>query len=99
MVEDCETEEDSGSKPDEKKEAESSSEEDTGMTWELGNVEPLLVYIVWFANAVELYQKQNCNCNCFRYGSPDHLVKDCPKELGKTTRKRGLNLKEEMAKK
>ena len=46
---------------------------------------------------VELYQKKDYNC--FGCGSPDHLVKDCPKEMGKTPRKIGLNLKEGMVKK
>ena len=96
QVEDCETEEDSGPKPDGEKETESSAEEDMGMLGEVGNVYPSLGYIAWFANMIELHQKKNCNC--FRYGSPDHLVKDCPKELGKTARKVGLNLKEGMVK-
>ena len=52
---------------------------------------------MWFANAIQLYQKKNCSC--FGCGSPDHLVKDCPKEMGKTARKVGLNLKERIAKK
>ena len=56
----------------------------------------MLAHKVWFANAVELYQKKNCNC--FGCGSPDHLVKDCPKDLGKSARKVGLNLKEGTAK-
>ena len=94
-VEDHETQEDSGPKPNEEKEAESPNEEDMGMTGEVSDVDPLLGYIVWFANVVELYQKKNCNC--FRCGSPDHLVKDCLKELGKATRKVGLNSKEGMA--
>ena len=68
-----------------------------GTSGEVGNVDPLLSYIMQFANAVELYQKKNCNC--FGCGSPDHLVKDCPKELGKTARKVGLNMKEGTAKK
>ena len=68
-----------------------------GMTGEIGNVDLSLGYIMQFANVVELYQKRNCNC--FGCGNPDHLVKDCLKELGKTTREIGLNLKEGMAKK
>ena len=63
----------------------------------VGDVDPSLGYIVWIANAVELYQKKNCNC--FGCGSPDHMVKDCPKGMGITARKVGLNLKEGMAKK
>ena len=54
------------------------------MLGEVGDIDPLLGYIPWFATVVELYQKKNCNC--FRCGSPDHLVKDCPKELGKLQR-------------
>ena len=68
-----------------------------GNVGEVDNIDPPLGYIIWFANVVELYQKKNCNC--FGCDSPDHLVKECPKELGKTTRKEGLNLKEGMAKK
>ena len=96
-VEDHETEKDSGPKHKGEKEAKSSAEEDAGMTGEVGEVHPLLGYITQFANAVQLYQKRNHNC--FRGGSPDHLVKDCMKELGKTAWKVGLNLKEGMVKK
>ena len=96
-IEDHETEEDSGPKPDREKEAKSSAEEDVGMTGEVSNVDPSLGDITWFANAVELYQKRNCNC--FGCGSPDHLVKDCLNEMEKTARKVGLNLKEGTAKK
>ena len=67
------------------------------MTGEISDGNPSLGYIVWFTNAVQLNQKKNCNC--FQCGSPDHLVKDCPKELGKATRKVGLNLKEGTLKK
>ena len=68
-----------------------------GTTGEVGDVDLSVGYIMQFTNVVELYQKKNCNC--FRCGSPDHLVKDCLKEMGKTERKVGLNLKEGMAKK
>ena len=97
VVEDQEAEEDSGPKPDREKEAKSSAEEDVGMTGEVGDVEPSLSCIVQFANVVELYQKKDHNC--FGCGSPDHLVKDCPKVMGKTKRKVGLNLKDGMVKK
>ena len=96
-VEDCETEVDSSPKPNGEKEAESPAEEDAGTTGEVGNVDTSLGYITLFANVVKLYQKRNHDC--FGSGSPDHLVKDCPKEMGKTTRKVCLNLKERMAKK
>ena len=96
-VEDHETEEDSDPKPDGEKEPESSAEEDVGMSGKVGGADQSLSYIVQFVNAVELYQKNNHSC--FGCGSLDHLVKDCPKDLGKTTRKVGLNMKEGMAKK
>ena len=67
------------------------------MMGEVINVDPLLGYIVWLTNVVELYQKMKCNC--FRCNSADHLVKDCLKEIGKTTRKVSLNLKEGTMKK
>ena len=81
MVEDCETEEDSDSKPDGEKEAKPSAEEDMGMSSKVGGTDQLLGYIIWFANAVELYQKKNYNC--FGCGSPDHLVKDLEKLQGR----------------
>ena len=96
-MEDQEPEEDSGPKSDGEKEAKSFAEEDAGTTGEVGNVDSLLGYIMQYANAVELYQKKNRNC--FGCGSRDYLVKDCQNEMGKTTRKIGLNLKEGMAKK
>ena len=96
-VEECKTEEDSGPKPDGEKEAKSSAGEDVGMTGKINDLDVSLGFIVQFTNVVELCQKRNCNC--FRCGSSDHLVKDCPKEMGKTTRKVGLNLKEGMVKK
>ena len=96
-VADCKTEEDSGPKPSGEKEVESSAEEDVGITGEVGDVDPSLGFVMQFANVVALYQKRNHNC--LRCGSLDHLVKDCPKEMRKTARKVGLNLKEGMAKK
>ena len=80
-LEDHETEEDSGPKPDGEKEAKSSAEEGMGMSGKVGGTDQSLDYIVQFTNAVELYQKKNCNC--FGHGSPNQMVKDCPKDLGK----------------
>ena len=97
MLDNQEIEGYSGPIPDEEKEADSPAEEDVGMTGEVSDVDPLLGNIVRFAIAVELYQKKNCNL--FRCGSPDHLVKECPKELGKAKRKVGLNSKEGMVEK
>ena len=75
-VEDHETEEDPGPKPNGEKQAKSSAEEGMGTLGKVGDVDLSLGYIMQFANAVELYQKKNHNC--FRCGSLDHLVKDCP---------------------
>ena len=92
VVENHETEEDSDPKPNGEKHTESSAEEDVGTLGTVGDADLSLGYI-----AVELYQMKNWNC--FGCGNPDHLVKDCPKDLGKTTRKVGLNLKEGRVKK
>ena len=97
-VEDHETEEDSGPKPDGEKEGWVLCWGRCGNDMGSWQCRPIVrLHCAWFANAVELYQKKNHNC--FWCGSPDHLVKDCPKEMGKTARKVGLNLKEGMAKK
>ena len=66
------------------------------MSGEVGDIDPSLGYIKWFANAVVIPKK---NHNCFGCGSSDHLVKTCPKDLGETARKVGLNLKEGIVKK
>ena len=58
VVEDHETEEDSGPKPNEEKEAKYPAEGDVGMTGKVSDVNPLLGYITWFDNVVELYQKK-----------------------------------------
>ena len=53
-VGDQETEEDSDPKPDRER-MPSPLLRKTGTTGEVGNVDPSLGYIAWFANAVELY--------------------------------------------
>ena len=68
-VEDHETEEDSGPKPNGDKEAKSSAEEDMGMLGEIGNVDPSLGYITQFAKCGRASTKKK-NCNCFGCGSP-----------------------------
>ena len=62
MVEDHETEEDSGPKPVGEKEAKSSAEEAMGMSAKVGDTDQSLGYLIWFNNTAELYQKKNCNC-------------------------------------
>ena len=81
-VESNEAEEDSGKKAEEEYEAESSAGEDAGTLIGVGGVDQSVGYIVHFAKLVTLYQRKNQNC--FRCGSPDHLMKDCPKGLSKT---------------
>ena len=39
------------------------------MTGKVSDTDSSLGFVTWFAN-------------CFGSGSPDHLVKDCPKEMG-----------------
>ena len=87
--EDHKTEEDQGPKPN-GKDTMSSGEEDMRMSGKVGDVDPSLGFITWFINAVELYQKGNAVV----LG-----VAAWPKDLEKTTKKVGLNLKEETAKK
>ena len=90
-------EEDLSVKLEGKEEAGSSEGEDQETPNGIGGTNQLISYIVHFANAVELYQKKNWNC--FGCGSPDHFIKDCPKDLSKVTRKASSNTKEGMMKK
>ena len=46
---------------------------------------------------MEMYQKKTQNC--FGHGSPDHLVRDCPKDVAKIAQKVILHMKEGMMKK
>ena len=69
-----------------------SSEEDLQNPSEIGGADQPLSYVIQFANAVKLYQKKNQNC--FMCDSPDHMVKDCPKDLSNVMRKASLNAKE-----
>ena len=91
------TEGDLSVRPEGEEEAESSQGRDQENANEFRGADQLVSYIIPFANTVELYQKKNQNC--FRYGSPNHLVKDCPKDLSKVARKVNLNIKEGMKKK
>ena len=81
-MESTEAEEDSSIKPEREEEAESSAEEHAETLSGVGGADQLVGYIVHFANTVELYQRKNLNC--FKCGSPEHLVRDCPKDLSKT---------------
>ena len=95
-VEDHETEEDLGSKPDGEKEAESSVEEDMGMSGKVGGTDQLLGYIIWFTNAVELTRKEPQLLWVWQPRSPGETL---PKGPRKTAREVGLNLREGMVKK
>ena len=90
-------EEDLGMKPEGEEGAESSAEEDAETSSGVGEADQWVGYIVHFAIVVELYEKKNQNC--FRCSSPDHLMRDCLKDLSKTTQKVSLNAKEGMTKK
>ena len=96
IVESIGTEGDSCVKLEREEEAE-SSEGDQETPSEIGGANQPMSYIICFANAVRLYQKKKQNC--FGCGSPNHLVKDCPKGLSRVTRKASLNVKEGTTKK
>ena len=82
-VESNEAEEDSGTNAEEEEKAKSSAEEDGGTSSEVGGVDQSVRYIVNFTNVVELHQRKKQNC--LRCSSSDHLMKDCQKDLSKTT--------------
>ena len=96
-VESNEAEEDSGTKPEGEEKAKSSAGEDAETSSGVGGADQSVGYIVHFANVVELYQRKSRNC--FRCGSPDHLMKDCLEDLSKTAQKVSLNAKEGIMKK
>ena len=97
MVESNEAAEDSGTKEEREEEAKSLAGEDQKTLSGVVGVDQSVGYIVHFANAVELYQSKDQNC--FGCGSPDHLIKDCLKDLSWTAWKVSLNVKEGMMKK
>ena len=83
MVESTEAEEDWKVNPEEEEEAESSAEEDEEYLSGVGGADQSVGYFVRFANAVELYQRKNRNC--FGCSSSDHIIRDCLKDLNRTT--------------
>ena len=82
-------------KPEQEEEFESSTEYPEASSGLCG-ADHLISYIVHFVNAVDLYQKKTRNC--FGHGSPGHLMRDCPQDMGKIAQKASLNMKEEMDK-
>ena len=97
VVESIGTEGDLSVRPDGEEKAESSDGGNQETPSEIGEADHLISYIVHFSNTVKLYQKKNWNC--FGCGSPNHLVKDYPKDLSKVTREASLNAKERATKK
>ena len=75
--------EDSGMKAKEEEEDESSEGENPETLSGVGGADQSVGCIVHCANVVKLYQRKSQNC--FTCGSPDHCMKDCPKDLSKTT--------------
>ena len=53
--------------------------------------------IICFTKVVRLYQQKNRSC--FRCGSPNHCMRDHPKDISKAAWKADLNTNEGMAKK
>ena len=96
IVESIGAEEDLSVKPEGEEEAE-SSDEDPETSNGIGGADKQVCSIINFANAIALYQKKNQNC--FGCSSPDHLMKDCPKDCSKTAWRVSLNVKEGTAKK
>ena len=96
-MESTEAEDNLSLKPEMVEEAESLAEEDTETLKGVRGADKSVGYVICFANVVKLYQRKIQNY--FRCGSPDHLMRDCPKDLSKTTQKVSLNVKEGMAKK
>ena len=88
-MESNEAEDDSGAKPEGGEGPEASAGEDAETSSGFGGMDQLIGYIVCFVNAVQLYQRRNQNC--FRCSSPDHLMKDCPKDVSKNAQKVSLN--------
>ena len=76
-------------KPEREEEAKSSAGEDVETSSGVGGADQSVGYIVHFANTVKLNQRKNQNC----FSSPDHLMKDCLRDLSRTTQKESLNAK------
>ena len=87
---------DSGAKQEGEGETEPlADKEDQASSGAEGTDQPM-EYIIHFAKAVKLYQQNNRSC--FRCGSPNHLMWDCPKDISKSAQKAELNTKEGTAK-
>ena len=60
-------------------------------TGNVGDLDPLLGYIAWFTNVVELYQKKNCIC--FGCGRPQSPGERLPKKTGESYKEGRFKLK------
>ena len=90
-----EVEADSGVKQEGEGEMEPLADEEGKASGRAGGTDQPMDYIVCFAKAVKLYQQKNRSC--FRCGSPDQLIQDCPKDISTSAQKADLNTKERMA--
>ena len=88
---------DSGAKEGGEGEMEPSADGEVKASGRVRGTDQTMEYTVHFTTAVKLYQKKNRSC--FGYGSPNHLMQDCPKDISKSSWKADLNTKEGMAKK
>ena len=96
-VENAKGEADSGSKQGGEGETEPLADKEAEASGRAEGTDQSIEYIVCFTKVVEHYQQQTRSC--FRCGSPNHLIWDCPKHINKSAQKVDLNTKEGMAKK
>ena len=87
----------SGVKQEGEGETEPLADEEVKASGRAEGTDQPMEYIVPFAKAVKLCQQKTRSC--FGWGSPDHLMWDCPKDISKSAWKAELNAKEGMAKK
>ena len=73
---------DSGMKQEGEGEMKPSANEEVKASGRVEGIDQPMEYIVHFAKAVKLYQQKNRSC--FGYGSPNHLLWDCPKDIRKS---------------
>ena len=88
---------DSAAKQEEEGEMEPSADEEVKASGKAEETDQPMEYIICFTKAVKLYQQKNRSC--FGCKSPDHLVRDCPKDISKAAYKADLNTQEGTAKK
>ena len=87
---------DSSTKQKEEGEMEPSADEEFKVLGRAEETDQPMEYIIHFTKAVDLYLQKNRSC--FSCGSPNHLMRDCPKDISKNVWKADFNTKEGMAK-